>query len=212
MRIISTVLLSILLFGGCKDGDFKGFTMGQVKTVNGVPIANAEIHILYPDLEKDQTKSKPSAVISFLIPQTGQTTLDIHRFGTSILIEKLVESELPAGKHSATLSESLYTNGVYEYDLSAPNLNLSKRIFVLRPESELLNGVEPLATSNNSGNFTFQTSVLGIGEKFNSNHASQSVIVPSKIEFIAIKETEIIARKTVRISNGIDNEISLIVN
>ena len=83
-------------------------------------------------------------------------------------------------------------------------------MFVLRPESELLNNVKPLAITDNNGNFLIQTSIFGVGEVFNSEISSLSI--PSKIEFIAIKSGEIIARNTVRVSNGIDNEVELIAN
>tara|TARA_R110002124_G_scaffold208776_3_gene375104 strand:- start:12553 stop:13185 length:633 start_codon:yes stop_codon:yes gene_type:complete len=210
MRFSLVIFLSFLLFAGCEEGDFKGFTNGQVKTVSGAPVANAEIHILYPDLETTFLKSKPSVVISFTIPQSGETTLDMYRFGTSILIENVVDTTLTSGNYTFPISENLYTNGVYNYEISAPNFKLRKRMFVLRPESELLNNVKPLAITDNNGNFLIQTSIFGVGEVFNSEISSLSI--PSKIEFIAIKSGEIIARNTVRVSNGIDNEVELIAN
>lgn len=212
MKLFLALLFSFLLFFGCGEGDFKGFTNGQLTTISGAPVANAEIHILYPDLQNRYPKAKPTASINFSLPQSGRVSLDTYRFGTSILIENVVSEELNPGTYSFTISDSLYTNGVYKYTLKAPRVDLSKKMLLLRKESDLLENIIPLATTNISDDFSIQTSVFGIGEIFSSERSSSSLTVPSKIVFIAIKNGEVIARKTVRISNGIDNEVSMIAN
>ena len=207
MRFSFILFLSLIF--GCGKGDFKGFTNGQLTEIGGAPISGAEIHVSYPGFFT-QYKTKPTAYISFNIPEASQVSLKSYRFGSSEFIETLVDKSLPAGSHGAPISDSLYTNGMYSYKVESDNFSLERKMFLVRNTEDLLDNVAPLAFTDNSGDFSFQTSILGIDEILSTEISSFTV--PSLIEFIAIKNGEIIARKTVRLSNGIDNEVSLVSN
>lgn len=213
MKISLGLFLSLLFIYGCGEGDFKGFTNGQLTKTGGAPISGAEIHVSYPNLS-NQFKKKPTATISFSLPNASILSFKSSRFGSNEFIEGFEEIPFTAGSHTIAIQDSLYTTGLYLYQIQSESFSAKHKFLMLRAEAQLLDNIMPLAITDNSGDFTLQTSVFGVGEElisYNESGVSTSLTIGSMIEFIAIKNGEIIARKKVRISNGLDNEISLIV-
>ena len=214
MRLVVLIVIYCSVLFGCNSNDFKGFTFGDVKTISESPVSNAEIHILYAN-RSSARKVQPSTSINFSLPVTSEVSFSTKRFGANEKIESFSEVLFSAGHHTITLLDSLYTNGLYEYFLETGAASYQSKIQIIRTEEQLKNSFIPLTYTDRSGSFEFQTAILGVGEKIDytiETGESASYSIDNEIEFIAIKEGEIIARKTMLISNGAENEVSLIVN
>jgi len=214
MRLVVLLVIYCSVLFGCNNDDLKGFTFGDVKTISGAPVSNAEIHILYVNRESAR-KMQPSTTINFSLLVASEVSFSTKRFGSNEIIEEFSEVLFRAGNHTITLLDSLYTNGLYEYFLETGAASYQNKIHITRTEEQLKNSFVPLTYTDRSGSFQFQTSILGVGEKIDYTikaGESASYSIDNEIELIAIKKGEIIARKTMLISNGSENQVSLIVD
>ncbi len=203
MKNIS-ILLSTVLLISCSNEEIP-IIKGQVVLSDGTPVSKADIHVSYQ--WSPVAKSMPNTIYSFQVQEYGKVSLASYSYGTGNLVEILVEQELSPGSYTVPISDSLYTNGIYNFVLIINSKRTNNRILFSKNAEHLI-GVKPLTTTNNAGDFLIVTDYLGIGETFNNGG---EVRVTNQIEFIAIKDSTIITRDTVFIDESKTSEILLIV-
>lgn len=192
---------------------------GQVLLSDGTPVENAAIHYV-PKLASDSLskQKRQTTAISFSLPKAGKVKLETFIAWDHELLETLIDWTLSAGTHFVTLNDTLYTNRVYEYELSIPDVDTTIVHRMLRvATAEQLIGFKPLVKTNSVGSFKIENGELGIGEKFRitSQYGPDSyydLTITNVVEFIAIKNEQIIARKEVEIMEEKQNDVKLVVN
>lgn len=104
--------------------DKNGLITGTVdyKTNSGT---NFQLYQNFPD------PFNPSTTIRFELPVNTQASLKIYDV-LGIEIETLIEGELSAGPHDIVFNPSLYSSGVYFYQLKAGDLIQTKKMILLR--------------------------------------------------------------------------------
>lgn len=73
----------------------------------------------------------PSTTIEFVVPQAGMYSLKVYNtLGQEVA--NLVENELAAGLHKVTFDASRFASGMYIYKLSGNNVNVSKKMILMK--------------------------------------------------------------------------------
>ena len=73
----------------------------------------------------------PSTTIEFVVPQAGMYSLKVYNtLGQEVV--SLVESELASGLHKVTFDASKFASGMYIYKLSGNNVNISKKMILMK--------------------------------------------------------------------------------
>ena len=157
----------------------------------------------------------PSTSIGYSLPIQSFVTLKTYSQWKNELIETLVNETKSAGSHTVSLSESLYTNRLYEYRLEVSRSTLDtmivKEIMFIKP-AEALIGVKPITKTNNNGRFEIEIGELAIGKTFDltsTNDFKETVRISDNIELIAIKDGEIISRKYIEVDEESLNSVVL---
>ncbi len=211
---LQILLVSIIFIFSCGDSDFSGITEGQLLTQSGAPVSDAEIHINYPKLS-DNSMNKSSTTINFPLQNSTYLTFEISRYGSEEFILGFVDRPYLAGSHSLVIPDSLLTTGVYHYKIDSEEFSSETNFLKLKSDSDLINNSPPFTMTNKSGRFIIETNTIGIGVEFEQTGSSPdekiNYSIDNEIEFIAIKNDEIVARKTVMISEDGSNNVELIV-
>lgn len=188
--------------------------IGQVVSSSGEPIANAHIHVSYT-IDESQVQSKSTKQIFFRNSKTGDVSLKSYRYWNNNLIETIVDQKLGPGHYSFTLTDTLYTDGIYYYELKTSSNTMTHKWLIARDDVTELIEVQPLCKTSKSGGFKMELEILGIGEKFElyAEHVPEVIAeqtITNRIEFIAIKNGQIIARETVQVKEEKGNNIRLV--
>lgn len=85
----------------------------------------------YSLLQNYPNPFNPSTVITFDMPEKSNVVLEIFAV-TGELIETLVNSELPSGRHSVKFNASGYTSGIYIYRLTTGSFSASQKMMILK--------------------------------------------------------------------------------
>ncbi len=205
-------VLLIWLFLGCSKDEAR-IIDGQVVSQNGDPIEGADIHFV-PSITTN-LKLKPSTLINYTISEAGNVRLETFAKWRGELIEVLVDAYHSGGSYTAILTEGAYTNRLYEYRISQSRGEdvIVGEFFLAAPAEELI-GSNPITTSDQSGRFELDIGELAIGKEFNitSEESSDRIAetrVTNQVEFIAIKEGEIIARVVKEVNEDKNNSVTL---
>ncbi len=212
MKFLPVLFISILFFLGCNKSE-QLVIVGQLVTEQGKTVSDAHIHFI-PNLVS-HSKKMPSTSIGYSLPIQSFVTLKTYSQWKNELIETLVNETISAGSHTVSLSESFYTNRLYEYRLEVSRSSLDttivKEIMSIKP-AEALIGVEPITKTNNNGRFEIEIGELAIGKTFDltsTNNFKETVRISDNIELIAIKDGEIISRKYIEVDEESLNSVVL---
>lgn len=129
---VSSVIVnssSNTLFAGTKEGKIYKSTLEQGSTtaVDNVDTIPTEYNLAqnYPN------PFNPSTVIEFSIPQAGKYSLRIYNvLGQEVA--NLIDNELATGIHKVTFDASKLASGIYIYKLSGSNVNMSKKMILMK--------------------------------------------------------------------------------
>ena len=73
----------------------------------------------------------PSTTIEFVVPQAGKYSLKVYNtLGQEVA--NLVENELASGVHKVNFDASRIASGMYIYRLSGNNVNVSKKMILMK--------------------------------------------------------------------------------
>ena len=212
-RELQLLLVGIIFILSCGNSESSGFTEGRVLTQSGVPVSNAELHIGFPQFSK-KSKYNTSITINFPLQSSTNLSFEVKRYGSDEFILGFEDRPFRAGSHSLVIPDSLLTTGVYTYKIESEVFSTERNILKLKSDNDLINNSTPFTMTDNSGRFQLDTNTFGIGVKFAETidiDETVSFSIDNEIEFITIKNSEIIARKTVMISENSENYVELIV-
>jgi hypothetical protein len=122
-------------------GSLGGFPAGDL---NWFPAKKAEWEQWVTDVDEDEFSPvsfqlhqnypnpfNPSTKISFILEESGFTTLSIYNL-LGQKVETLVEEDLPLGTHQITLDASTLSSGVYFYKLKSGQHSSVKKMMLLK--------------------------------------------------------------------------------
>ncbi|MEW6703068.1 MAG: T9SS type A sorting domain-containing protein, partial [Bacteroidota bacterium] len=73
----------------------------------------------------------PSTTIQFALPVAGNYSLKVYNI-IGQEVANLIQSELTAGVHKINFDASRLASGVYFYRLSGKNVNISKKMLLIK--------------------------------------------------------------------------------
>ncbi len=115
---------------------YAGTKGGQVYSISGNNNATDVNDIVVTPTEYKLAQNypnpfNPSTTIEFVVPEAGMFTLKVYNtLGQEVAA--LVENELASGLHKATFDASKLASGMYIYKLSGNNVNVSKKMILMK--------------------------------------------------------------------------------
>jgi hypothetical protein len=73
----------------------------------------------------------PTTLIQYSIPALSKVKIEVYDVLGS-KVATLIDSEQPAGKYTVNFNASRFASGVYFYQLSTPNMVLSKKMILIK--------------------------------------------------------------------------------
>jgi len=210
-KIFILFLVPVLLINCEKE--VNSIIDGRVIGRDGGPVEGAEIHLIY-NLGTIVSKRAPNIIISFDVPSAGKVLFQTKHFWTNDIVEIPINNILPVGVHTVVLTDSLYTNGIYLYDIVTETSEEQRRFLKSVSPEELIYS-KPRRITDNTGTFEIDINELGIGEVFrvqNETTVGTEFRISSLFKIIAIKNGEVIAQKTLEIDEDKGNELTLIAD
>ena len=116
------------LFVGTKDGQI---FLSRSSSVTDIGDNDNASPTEYKLAQNYPNPFNPSTTIEFVVPTAGIYTLKVYNtLGQEVA--KLVENELASGLHKVTFDASKLSSGMYIYKLSGNNVNVSKKMILMK--------------------------------------------------------------------------------
>lgn len=101
--------------------------------VNGIVAVNKETEIptAYTLAQNYPNPFNPTTTINFSLPKSSFVELNVYAINGE-LIEKIIDMEMTAGRHSINYNASNLASGVYIYSIKADRFSFSRKMIVLK--------------------------------------------------------------------------------
>jgi len=118
---------SNIIIAGTKDGKVFKISGTQATAVNKID----ELPVDFKLSQNYPNPFNPTTTIEFALPKAGKYALKIYNvIGQEVA--SLIDNELSAGYQKVTFNASRMASGIYIYRLSGNNVNMSKKMMLIK--------------------------------------------------------------------------------
>lgn len=198
------VITILLLLSACGEkntlqfGEIRGF----VTDTSGEPVNNLSVHIKHHLIPGGFVESSGSGQVrfEFNVTEKGDFLIELFRYASNKPLAVLFEGELPQGRHSIGIADSLLSNGAFRYSINATSQQSTRYFFVNKPDTALPTTV-PITETDTEGKFIIDTRSLPLGEILQGPDIN-NVQVGDSLRLILTEQDSVLSTKSIQVKRN----------
>lgn len=196
---ILTVLFFINACGEKNTLQF-GEIHGFVTDSSGDPVSDLSVHLKHHLNPGGFVEASGNGQVrfEFNVTEKGDFLIELFRYASNKPLAVLFEGELPQGRHSVGIADSLLSNGAFRYTINATSQQSTRYFFVNKPDTALPATV-PFTETDTEGKFIIDTRSLPLGEILQGPDGN-NVQVGDSLRLILTNRDTVLSSKSIRVN------------